>query len=95
MQVEKARPPLFHTSTSVNFNELNNRRSPRPAVIFFQLLSYITAAIVMMSRALRAPRCIAPLRQKAAVSLSRRAAQRAVTTDAASSHAEKEHVPSV
>lgn len=44
----------------------------------------------MLTRTLRS-RCAAPLRQIVPARLSRRA----VTTDAASSHADKEHVPSV
>ena len=52
----------------------------------------------MLSRALRIP-CAPPLRQNAFTPLAKRSvgpwARRTVTTDAASSHAEKEHVPEV
>lgn len=53
----------------------------------------------MLSRALKAQRCL-PLRQKVQLPPSNKCtiaptARRRVTTDAASSHAEKEHVPEV
>jgi len=83
------------SAPKLDFDQKKQSRDPATSFLqHFQPLSLFPNITTMFSRALRRG-FAAPARRQAFAPSSLSSLRRAVTTDAASSHVEKEHVPEV